>query len=446
MTHTFRFAPSPTGKLHVGNVRTALINWLAARASGGTFVLRIDDTDQERSKPEYEDAIKRDLEWLGLGWDDTFRQSERMDRYHEARDQLIEKGLLYPCYETPEELDKKRKLQRAQGQPPVYDRSALKLTDAEKAQYEAEGRQPHWRFKLSDQVVKWQDLVRGESTVDLSSVSDPVLIRAGGDYLYTLCSVVDDLDRGISHIVRGEDHVTNSGGQIEIFEALGGQAPTFAHTSLLVGADGQGLSKRLGSLSIESLREAGFEPLAIVAYLAQLGTSRELKPVSTHQDVYEGYSIGAMGRAPARFDDEVLKRYNASLVHTMPYVKAQARLEALGCDLGEGFWNVARENLDTVNDVQGWAQIVRGPVTPHLDPEASSVLQTAAQTLPEQWDAGTWGVWTKTIAEQTGAKGKGLYKPLRLALTGQGHGPDMGALLPLLDRDVVLRRLAGQSA
>ena len=441
MSVTVRFAPSPTGKLHVGNVRAALWNWLFARKAGGKFILRVDDTDRERSKQEYVDAIKADLAWLGLDFDTTFKQSDRFDQYDAARNRLIEAGLLYPCYETAEELDRKRKLQRARGLPPVYDRAALKLTDDDRAKLEAEGRQPHWRFKLSQETVHWTDLIRGETTVDTASVSDPVLIREDGMYLYTLPSCVDDIDHNITHILRGEDHVTNTGVQLEIFKALGGATPSFAHHSLLIGADGQGLSKRLGSLSIEALREEGLEAAAITSLLARLGTSDPVIPVKDTKSLVEGFDLERVGRAPARFDPVELELLNGKILHETNYADVHPRLETYG--VNEEMWNVLRENIARLSDVSKWTAIISGEVDPVI--EDAELLNAAAALIPDTLDHESWGVLTSTLKEQTGVKGKKLFMPLRLALTGESRGPEMAALFPLLGADKAARAIARQA-
>ena len=447
MTVKVRFAPSPTGKLHVGNVRTALMNVLFARGQGGQVLLRIDDTDLERSTAEFEDAIRADLTWLGLSWDETFKQSERFDKYEAAKTALIEQGLLYPCYETEDELDRKRKIQRAQGKPPVYDRAALSLTDDDKAKLDAEGRKPHWRFKLSGGRIEWTDLVRGPSHIETSSVSDPILIRADGSYLYTLPSVVDDLDSEVTHIIRGEDHVTNSAAQIEIFEALGGKgsAPAMGHMALLVGADGDKLSKRLGSLSIEDLRDLdGFEPMAICSLLAKIGTSDAVDVRSALQQLADEFDFGKLSRTPARFDPEELKRLNAKLVHAMDYNDVHDRLAALDADGGEAFWSAVRPNLTVVKDVVEWARLIDGPVTPAIADEDVDFAAQAAELLPEgALTQDSWGAWTSALKEATGRKGKSLFLPLRMALTGQQRGPEMADLLPLIGAEKAKARLKG---
>ena len=444
MSVKVRFAPSPTGRLHVGNVRTALVNWLFAKGQGGAFVLRIDDTDLERSTREFEDGIETDLRWLGLTWDERYNQSQRFDRYEEAAARLKAAGRLYPCYETAEELDRRRKVQLSRGLPPIYDRAALNLTEAEKAAYEAEGRAPHWRFKLEGRRVAWEDLARGHAEVDTASMSDPVLIRADGLFLYTLPSVVDDIDMGISHVIRGEDHVTNTGAQIELFEALGAAAPGFAHMPLLVGADGEALSKRLGSLSISEMRAQGYEPIAVVSHLGRIGTSDPLEVAESVEALGASFAFSKMGRSPARYDTADLDRLNAQALHAMSYDQARPRLAEMDCDLGEAFWTVVRANLDRFADVATWAAVVRGPVTPII--EDAGFLAQAAALLPQDIDETAWSRWTEAVKAQTGAKGKALFKPLREAITGQAHGPDMAALAPLIGRERIERRLRGETA
>lgn len=454
MSVKVRFAPSPTGRLHVGNIRAALINWLFAHnarqaGQGGAFVLRIDDTDLARSTPEFEQGIEDDLNWLGLAWDERHNQSKRFDRYEAAAEALKAAGRLYACYETAEELDRRRKVQLSRGLPPIYDRAALTLTDAEKAALEAEGRRPHWRFRLEGRRVAWEDMARGHAEVDTASMSDPVLIREDGAFLYTLPSVVDDIEMGITHVIRGEDHVTNTGAQIEIFEALlalgwEGAAPGFAHTPLLVGADGAALSKRLGSLSIGEMRDQGYEPLAITSHLGRIGTSDALEAAPSLEALGAGFAFDKMGRSPARYDEEDLKRLNAQVLHAMDYAAAQPRLAALGVDLGEAFWEAVRPNLQFFDDVKGLAAIVAGPVAPVI--EDAAFAAAALELLPEVIDGGAWGAWTAAVKDRTGAKGKALFMPLRLALTGQAHGPDMAALAPLIGRERLAARLRGETA
>ncbi len=441
MTVKVRFAPAPSGRLHVGNIRAAAINWLFARRQGGQFVLRIDDTDLERSTKAFEVGIETDLTWLGLTWDERHNQSARFPSYQNAADRLRAQGRLYAAYETQEELDRRRKVQLSRGLPPVYDRAALKLSREEVAVLEAEGRRPHWRFRLEGRRVHWTDLIRGETEVDAASLSDPVLIREDGAFLYTLPSVVDDIEMGITHVIRGEDHVTNTGVQIELMQALGARAPEFAHYSLLVGAEGEALSKRLGSLSIAQLRDDGFEPLAVLSHIAGLGVAEAPTAAASLDALAEGFDMGRLGRAAARYDVADLARVNAAALHAMPYAEAQPRLTALGADLGEAFWLAARANLERFADVATYVRMVEGPVTPVIADPAFAAQ--AAALLPDPLD---WSAWTGAVKAATGAKGRALFMPLRQALTGADHGPEMAALLPLIGRERALRRLAGETS
>jgi glutamyl-tRNA synthetase len=445
MSPRLRFAPSPTGRLHVGNIRTALFNWLYARRHAGTMLLRIDDTDFERSTKEYEQGIEDDLTWLGLAWEERANQSARTAAYDLAAAKLKGAGLLYPCYETEEELDRKRKIAQARGRPPIYDRSALSLTEGDRARLEAEGRKPHWRFKLSGGRVEWDDLVRGRQSIDTASLSDPVLIRADGAYLYTLPSVVDDIDLKISHIVRGEDHVTNTGVQVEIFTQLGAELPTFGHFPLLVGADGSALSKRLGSLSALELRKDGLAPMAILSHLAKLGTSDPVAAKPDFATLVEEFSFEKIGRAPARFDPEELRRVNAALLHQTPYEAVRGELAALGADLGEPFWNAVRANMTTLPEAQAYAQIVRGEITPVVN-DAAFAEKAASLLPPGPYDATSWGQFVDAVKAATGAKGKALFMPLRQALTSMDHGPEMAAIFALIGEDKARARLLGRKA
>jgi glutamyl-tRNA synthetase len=440
-----RFAPSPTGRLHIGNLRPALLNWLFARRESGTFILRFDDTDKERSREDYIEGIREDLRWLGLDWDQEVRQSDRFDQYDMVVETLKAGGRLYPCYETADELDRRRKRQLARGMPPIYDRAALKLTADERETLEAEGRKPHWRFLLEDRSVGWIDSVRGVQNIEASSMSDPVLIREDGTYLYTLTSVVDDAELDVTHVIRGEDHVANTGVQIQIFEAIGAVSPTFAHHNLLVGADGQALSKRLGSLSIQSFREAGLEPIAVLSHSATIGTSNAVAPYKSLTELAGLFDFAKLSRAPARFDVEELKALNARTLQDMSFEAVADRLKAEGISAGAEFWDAVRPNLAVFGDVRDWWRIVSGPVEPRI--EAPELLSKAVDLLPpEPWDETVWAEWTGAIKKATGAKGKALFHPLRLALTGQDHGPELKNLLPLIGRDKALARLSGKQA
>lgn len=447
MTVKVRFAPSPTGRLHVGNIRVALINWLFARKGNGSFVLRMDDTDEERSTAAFAAGIEEDLRWLGLEWDAFLRQSDRYDRYAAAAETLKASGRLYPCYETPQELEVKRKIQLSRRKPPVYDRAALDLSDADRARYEAEGRKPHWRFKLDQATrVAWHDLVRGETGVEMDSLSDPVLIRADGTYLYTLPSVVDDMETGITHVLRGEDHVTNTAAQIQIFAALGGKAPEFAHFSLLTGASGEGLSKREGALSVAEMRDHGIEAMAILSLLARLGTADPVEPRISHGELVEGFAIDRFGRAAAKFDPQELHALNAKILHALPYDAVADRLAALGLGhAGAEFWHAVRPNIGRLAEAADWWRVVEGPVTPVVG-DPSFIAEAARLLPPAPWDGGTWRTWTDAVKNATGAKGKALFMPLRLALTGLDHGPDLGELLPLIGPERAQARLEGEAA
>jgi glutamyl-tRNA synthetase len=445
MTTIVRFAPSPTGLLHVGNARTAVLNWLFARKSGGTFLLRIDDTDAERSKPEYEQAIVEDLNWLGLAHDLFARQSERSDAYQAAADKLKASGRLYPAYESAAELERKRKRQIAAGKPPVYDRAALNLSPEERAKLEGEGRRPHWRFSLSQTKVRWHDHVHGEVEIDTAHLSDPVLIREDGRFLYTLPSVADDIDFAITHVIRGEDHVTNTAVQIELFETLGAAVPQFAHFPLLVGSGGEALSKRLGSLSLREIRGSGVEPLALACYLAKTGTSGSIELRPSLEALAEEFAFEKIGRAPAHFDPAELKSLNAKLLHSLPYTEVSDRLAALGIPATEAFWEAVKPNLARLSDAADLWTLVAGPIAPVI--EDAALLAKAAELLPpEPWDDSTWPAWTKAVSDATGAKGRALFHPLRLALTGRDSGPEMKKLLPLIGNARALARLRGETA
>jgi glutamyl-tRNA synthetase len=440
-----RFAPSPTGRLHIGNIRPAVFNWLFARREGGSFLLRFDDTDLERSKEEYVEGIREDMNWLGLTWDAEFRQSERLPFYAETAEKLKKAGRLYPCYETADELERRRKRQMARGKPPVYDRAARKLTADEKAQFEAEGRKPHWRFLLDHRRTHWDDLIRGSQEIDAASISDPVLIRGDGTPLYTFTSVADDADVGITHIIRGEDHVTNTAVQTQLFEALGAPVPAFAHHNLLTGAQGEALSKRLGSLSIASLREEGFEALAVMTHASLIGTSEALHPQESLAALAKLFDFSKISRAPARFDPGELRGLNAKYLHGTPYAAVEKRLRERKIGGGEAFWLAVRANLEVFADVDLWWGIVHGKAAPVIE-DAGFTGQALALLPEEPWDAATWSNWTGAVKQATGAKGRALFHPLRLALTGQERGPELKDLLPLIGRKKAALRLAGKTA
>lgn len=455
MTVTVRFAPSPTGHIHIGNARTALFNWLFARKAAGRFILRFDDTDVARSKQEYADQIQKDLFWLGIKPDVTAHQSARFATYDAAVETLKAKGLLYPCYESADELERKRKLRLARRLPPVYGREALKLTADEKAALDAEGRKPHWRFLLPNfeadpfapqrTEVHWDDVVRGPQTVDLASMSDPVLVREDGTYLYTLPSVADDIEMGVTHVIRGDDHVTNTGAQIALFEALGAVPPGFGHHNLLTTSTGEGLSKRTGSLSIKGLREAGIEPLAVASLAVLIGTSENVAAVHSLDELADRFDPVATSKSAAKFDPADLDGLNRDVLHAMPFAIAKSRLAQLGIDgdKAEPFWLAVRGNLDRFEQVQEWWTILSPKGRPaHAAPdEDRAFLDQAFAELPvEPWDQMTWKIWTDRVKQVTGRKGKSLFMPLRLALTGRESGPELASLLPLLGREESLAR------
>ena len=430
-----RFAPSPTGYLHVGNLRTALMNFLIARKSGGEFILRLDDTDQERSRQDYADGIMQDLDWLGLHWDRVERQSLRMDRYRQAAEQLRASARFYECFETPVELDLKRKKQLNMHRPPVYDRASLHLDEAGRARMRSEGRAGYWRFLLDQSRIAWNDGILGPISIDAASVSDPVLIRADGQVLYTFASSVDDIDMGVSFIVRGADHVTNTATQIQIMQALGGTPPDFAHHSLLTGPQGEELSKRLGVLALRDLRERGVEPLALLSLMARLGSSRPVELATSLQDLTLGFDISTFGAAPTKFDDHDIFPLTRAHVQSLPLAAVAAKVTALGvpADKAEAFWHVAKANITVLADLDAWWTLFRDGATPLIDPEDADFVAQALTLLPPQpWSQDTWGQWTEAVKQATGRKGKALYRPLRRALTGLDAGPEMADVMPLL--------------
>lgn len=442
---TTRFAPSPTGQLHVGNLRQVIHNWLFARAHGGRFLLRIDDTDAARSEERFVDAIRADLDWLGVTPDGEYRQSERFALYEAAFDRLRASGHIYPCYESAEELDIRRKVLLSRGLPPVYERTSLDLSDAERADKEAQGIRPHWRFRLDhDAQIVWTDLVRGEQHFDPKLLSDPVIRRADGSWLYMLPSAIDDADMAISHVIRGEDHVSNTATQIQMFSAMGVAIPAFAHTALLTGSEGK-LSKRLGSLGVDHFRDLGIEPAALIAKLARLGTADPVEPFVDPAPLIASFDFARFGRAPARFDEAELAQLNARIIHQLPYAEVADRLP-VGMDAAA--WEAIRPNLETVAGVADWWSIVTGPLPALAQDAALSeadrafLAQAGEAAAGIDWSANPWQALTSALKESTGRKGKELFLPLRLALTARAHGPDMAALLPLIGREQAIARLA----
>ena len=438
-----RFAPSPTGYLHVGNARIALANALLARRHGGHFLLRFDDTDVARSRAEYEAAIEQDLRWLGIAWDQTLRQSERLELYRAAADRLIAAGRLYPCFESEEELRSKREQRRRIGKPPIYDRAMLRMTAAQRATAEANGKTPYWRFKLSDKSVEWDDLVLGRRAVKLTAMSDPVLIRADGTPLYSFTSVVDDLETGITHVLRGEDHISNTGVQIDLIAALGGGNMKFGHLPLLMDEEGGKLSKRLDSISLRGLARDGIEPRALTSYLARLGSGAEPVPADMAQLAAE-FDLSRFGHAPARFDGGQLRTVNAKVLHGLDFEQVRERLPP---GATAAFWNAVRGNLDMMNEVRGWWDVVSGDiVAPMIEGEAAFLAEALGCLPAEPWTPRVWSDWIEALKQRSGRKGRALFAPLRLALTGEDHGPELAALLPLMGRARVAERLRDAAA
>tara|TARA_Y100000589_G_scaffold56285_1_gene46608 strand:+ start:2141 stop:3469 length:1329 start_codon:yes stop_codon:yes gene_type:complete len=440
MTVITRFAPSPTGLLHLGNIRTALINWLYARTHNGKFILRIDDTDQERSKDEYISKIKYDLEWLGIDYDDTFNQSSRFERYREQFEKLKADGRIYPCYETPEELERKRKLQMASGGKQVYDRSSLSLTDEEKRSYEDDGRKPHWRFLLQTERLKWNDLLKGELDIDLTSLSDPVLFREDGVPLYTFSSAVDDIDYNITNVIRGDDHTSNTAVQIEIINAIDKNRITFAHHALLKASSGDKLSKRDNVISIDSFRKSNLEPLAILSLLATIGTSQSIELKDSLNQIISEFKLETISTSPGRIEIDVLNALNKKQVQKLNFDEVSERLKNIDEKIDEKFWNTIRSNLETVEGVKQWSDIVFDSKS--IEAEDKEYIKSAMELIPDDpWDENTWELWTSAIKEKTGRKGKELFLPLREAFTGMSHGPEMKLLIQLIGREKILERV-----
>ena len=440
MTTVTRFAPSPTGLLHLGNIRTALINWLYARTNNGKFILRIDDTDLERSKDEYISQIKYDLDWLGIDFDETFNQSSRFDRYREQFEKLKADGRIYPCYETPEELERKRKLLIAAGGKQVYDRSAMELTDQQKKDYEAEGRKPHWRFLLKTERMKWDDLLKGEIDIDLTSLSDPVLFREDGVPLYTFSSAVDDIDYGITNVIRGDDHTSNTAVQVEIINALDQNKITFAHHALLKASSGDKLSKRDNVISISSFREANMEPISILSLLATIGTSNSIELKDNIDQIKSEFKLSTISTSPGRIEIDVLNALNKKQVQKYNFSEIEERLKKIDEKIDQKFWETIRGNLNVVEDIKQWTDIVFNSET--IKPSDKDYIKIAMELIPDDpWNDETWGQWTSAIKEKTGRKGKELFLPLREAFTGLNHGPEMKLLIQLLGREKILERV-----
>ena len=438
-----RFAPSPTGYLHIGNFRTALVNFLFSRKQNGHFMLRIDDTDEERSSLEYENGIKEDLKWMGINWDSIEKQSSRLSNYDKALEILLDKKRAYPCFETGDELSLKRKSQLSSGKPPIYDRSALKLSDSDIASLKSEGKRPHYRFLLKHSDVIWHDLIKGESKYNMSNLSDPVIIREDGRVIYTLASVVDDIDFEVTDILRGEDHMTNSAAQIQLFEALGSLAPRLGHLSLLTDISGSGLSKRLGSLSLRDLKKEGFQPLAIASLLSRIGTSDSTEISTELNEIITNFDINKFGKSKPKFDKVELSALNSKFFQLIDFENIFDDLKKINIHITKEFWYLIRGNIKTLNDVNFWWNVVYGNIKTIKDSEEFTNL--AIKTLPKKdFDKNTWSTWTSLIMKESGRKGKDLFKPLRLCLTGQSNGPEMASLVFIMGRDKVIERLSNK--
>ena len=438
-----RFAPSPTGYLHIGNFRTALINFLFAKNKNGHFMLRIDDTDDERSLKKYEDAIKEDLSWVGINWDSLEKQSSRLSYYDQALQKLLDKKRAYPCFETAEELSLKRKKQLSSGKPPIYDRSALNLSDSDIADFKAKGRSPHYRFLLDHKDVNWNDLVKGDSQYNMSNLSDPVIIREDGRVIYTLASVVDDIDFEVTDILRGEDHMTNSAAQIQLFEALESSPPNLGHLSLLTDISGAGLSKRMGSISLRDLKDEGFQPMAISSLLSKVGTSDTVEIFRDINQIISDFDISKFGKSKPKFDKNELRGLNSKLFKMLDFSDISNQLKKFNFKISSDFWELVKGNIENLEELELWWNIIYGNIEPKYNDE--NFLNTALETLPEgNFDKNTWTNWTSILMKETGRKGKELYNPIRMSLTGQNKGPEMATLVFLMGREKVLERLTNK--
>ena len=437
-----RFAPSPTGLLHVGNIRTALIDWLFTRKLKGKFILRIDDTDLQRSTIEFEMQIKEDLKWLGLNWDQTFNQKDRVERYAQVTQYLIEEGRLYPCYETKEDLDLKRKIQLSQGRPPIYDRASLNLTLEELKKHELEGKKPHYRFKLNNKTICWNDLIREDVSFEPNTTSDPILIREDGSWTYMLCSAIDDIDFNITHVIRGEDHISNTAVNIQIFEALDKKPPIFAHVSRVTSKTAE-MSKRSGGFDIKSLREQNIEPMTVINFLATIGTSKPASKFTDMESVIENFDIDNLSKSPSVYDEEDLWALNHKILSQLEFQDIQPRLDGMNMD--EHFWLSVRNNIGKFSELKTWYDICKQPVAPIImDQDKNFLLEASYLLSGHTFDESTWDKWIEVLKSHTPRKGKDLFMPIRMALTGLSHGPELKFLLPLITKEKSIKRLAGE--
>ncbi len=441
MINKSRFAPSPTGFLHIGNVRSALINWAHINNKNGEFFLRIDDTDSERSKVEFINAIEEDLKWLGIKWQKSFRQSERISLYNSKVDILKKSKRLYPCFETQEELALKRKNQLSLGNPPIYDRSSVSLTKEKIKSLIDSGKKPHWRLKLEDKIIEWNDLIKGKVSFDSKNLSDPILIREDGSFLYHLPSVADDIEEGITDIIRGEDHISNTAFHIQIFEALNADVPKFGHHPFLTDDKGKGLGKRLGSLSIRNLKEDGFENITIINYLLKIGTSQNLTKIKELKNVRDSFDINTLAASSPKFSIDSLKLLNKDILKSYNFSEVKNKFLDLDIkDVTEDFWNFVKNNINFFSETKFWWHIVNSDEIYEI--KDKEYLHIAANLLPlDPFTTKSWEEWTENINKKTGKKGKELFMPLRIALTGLEKGPELKYLMPLLDRKKIVRKL-----
>ena len=434
-----RFAPSPTGRLHVGNARVAILNYLFAKKNKLKFILRIDDTDKNRSKESFIKLIQEDLKWLGIHYDSTFNQSNRMKKYYEVCEILKKKGKLYPCYETPEELELKRKIQLKTGKPPIYDRSSLKLSKKDISEYDRLGRKPHWRLLLDDDPIHWVDLIHKDINFEKLSISDPVLVRSDDTPLFTITSVVDDIDFNISHILRGDDHLTNTAAQIKLFKYLGGNIPNFGHLPLMKSFSGAEMSKRSNTFSLKEIREKKINPDALNTVLSLLGTKFSTDEILSIDELIDKLDLENFSSAPIKFNYEDLYRLNSKFIKELSYTKIK---KIVKYDFSNSFWEAIKSNIENIDDIDVWLDIIYNENFSNIKSiKDKKLLEVAQFSLPDEIDHNSWKKWTDLIKDKSGIKGKNLFMPLRIALTGLENGPEMKLVLPLMKREEIIRRL-----
>ncbi len=438
-----RFAPSPTGKIHIGNARSAILNWVYCKQNKGEFILRIDDTDQNRSSKEYENNIKSDLQWLGIEWSYSFNQSSRSNVYNDKIEFLKNKKRLYPCFETAEELALKKKSLLSSGKPPIYDRSSLNLSEEEINQKIKSGKKPHWRFKLETDQIFWNDLIKGDVSFDPKNLSDPILIREDGTLLYHLPSVIDDIQENITHIIRGEDHIANTAYHIQIFKALKSTIPIFAHHPFLIDDKGKGFSKRMGSLTIENFKTEGFENITLLNYFLFIGSSKNIDPIKDLNKIINKFDINNLSKSSAKYSKDSLVSLNKDTIKLFSFDEIKYKLNNIKNNLqNENFWCFVKNNITFINQISNWEKVIT-TINSYKDLNIDkNFIDIAADQLPDEpFDEKTWDIWTSKIKEKTGLKGKDLFMPLRLMLTGKTHGPELKYFMPLFDKNGILEKL-----